>query len=256
VPGGEGRDVLERTFVHLPKVGPVTERRLWQSGIRCWDDFLQAQRIPGISPQRAELCRRHLAEARRCLEAEDWRYFARCLPRGEHWRAYPNFRHRVAFLDIETTGLAPPHRVTVVGLYDGLRTRTYVAKDNLDEFPEDISQYSLLVTYNGATFDLPFLRWQFGGLPLDQIHVDLRYALARLGLRGGLKSIEERLGLKRSERIAGLDGFDAVRLWHEYEAGNDESLALLIEYNTADIRNLEQLMEFAYQGLLARLEGN
>ncbi|MFQ6133001.1 MAG: ribonuclease H-like domain-containing protein [Armatimonadota bacterium] len=248
--------MLERTFIHLPKVGPVTERRLWRDGIRCWQDFLQAGRIAGISPERADLLKSHLGESCRCLADGDAAYFARRLPPPEHWRGYPNFRRRTAFLDIETTGLGPPHRVTVVGVYDGLRTRTYVAGDNLDQFPEDMAQYTLLVTYNGATFDLPFLRWQFPGLRFDQMHVDLRYALARLGLRGGLKSIEERLGLERNERIAGLNGFDAVRLWREYEAGSDESLDLLVEYNTADIQNLERLMELAYQGLAAQLEAD
>ncbi len=247
--------MLDHTFIHLPKIGPTTERRLWQAGVHTWDDFLSAPQLPRISPgRRLDLCRL-LAESRRCLDQGDHTHFANRLAPAEHWRAYPQFRRRVAYLDIETTGLGPPHSVTVVGLYDGSRTRTYVAGDNLAQFAEDIQDYALLVTYNGATFDLPFLRYAFPGLQFHQMHVDLRYALGRLGLRGGLKRIEQRLGLQRNERIAGLDGWDAVRLWHEYQRGSEKSLALLIEYNSADIVNLETLMQAAYRGLRQQATG-
>lgn len=245
--------MLERTFIHLPTIGPQTEQRLWQSGIACWQDFLAAEAVGGLSRPRLAQLKRHVEDSQRCLGELDSRYFARLLPAGEHWRAYPDFRRQVGFLDIETTGLGWPHQVTVVGLYDGLRTRTFVAGDNLDEFPEAVAEYAVLVTYNGASFDLPFLQRQFSGLRFDQLHVDLRWALRRLGLRGGLKRIETRLGIARDERIRDLDGFDAVRLWQEYQAGSDDSLALLIEYNSADVRHLEWLMEYAYRELGARL---
>jgi uncharacterized protein YprB with RNaseH-like and TPR domain len=56
-------------------------------------------------------------------------------------------------------------------------------------------------------------------------------------------------GIERSERTLGLDGWDAVRLWREYEAGSEHSLQTLIEYNAEDIRNLKPLMEHVHQRL-------
>jgi len=249
--------MLERTFIHIPGIGPKTERRLWDCGIHKWADFIAAAQRPResglrMSPARAELAARHLHECRGSLRSGDHAYLARALPPSEHWRAYQAFKTKTAYVDIETTGLGGSAYITVIGLYDGLRTRTYIAGDNLDEFPQDIAHYSLLVTYNGATFDLPFIRRAFPHLTLDQLHIDLRYALGRLELRGGLKAVESKLGLARDERVAGLDGWDAVRLWHEYLAGSDESLETLILYNTADIENLELLMAHAYDGLMSR----
>ena len=249
--------MLERTFVHIPGIGPRTERRLWDGGIESWAHFIAAapraqQAGLPMSPARAALVARQLEECAGCLLRGDHAHFARALPCSEHWRAYPAFKTKAAYVDIETTGLGGRAYITVIGLYDGLRTRTYIAGENLDEFPEDIAQYSLLVTYNGATFDLPFIQRAFPRLTLDQLHVDLRYALGRLGLRGGLKAVEAKLGLERDERVAGLDGFDAVRLWHEYLDGSDESLETLVLYNTADIENLELLMEHAYNRLVSR----
>jgi hypothetical protein len=83
----------------------------------------------------------------------------------------------------------------------------------------------------------------------DQIHIDLCPALRRLGYRGGLKSIEEQLGIVRRPETQGLGGWDAVRLWHEWRRGRREALDLLVAYNTEDIVNLEALLEFAYPKL-------
>ena len=134
--------------------------------------------------------------------------------------------------------------VTMIGVYDGSRTRTYVKGEDLQEFAEDIGQYQLLVTYNGAGFDLPFLQRRFPGIRFDHLHIDLCPALHRLGYKGGLKRIEERLGLAAAPEHGGLSGWDAVRLWHEYQRGSQEALALLTAYNTEDIVNLETLLEF------------
>ncbi len=242
--------MLDQSFLHIPGIGPATELRLWRRGILYWDDFLACRdKLPGFSPHRQALMADHVSESKRCLQARDFHYFARALPTREAWRAWPHFRDKAAYLDIETTGMGPWAEVTMVGLYDGRRVRTYIHGDNLDQLPEDLQQFALLITFNGSTFDLPFLRRRFRGLALPQIHVDLRYALARLGYRGGLKSIETRLGVQRSKRTAGLDGWDAVRLWNEYLSGSGQSLELLIEYNTEDIVNLEALMDVAYDAL-------
>ncbi len=241
--------MLTHTFVHVPKVGYVTEQRLWGAGAETWMDALALPGPPGgFSAGRWELLCDTLQSSLLSLQSGDHRYFCGCLHPRDHWRAYPEFRSRVAYLDIETDGLDSHNQVTVVGVYDGRRTRSYVAGENLDQFAEDIGRFAVLVTFNGATFDLPFLRRRFGNI-FDQLHVDLRFGLARLGLHGGLKVIERRLGLQRGEDIADISGEDAVRLWHEYRRGSGEALQLLLQYNRADVENLEPLMEIAYRRL-------
>jgi uncharacterized protein YprB with RNaseH-like and TPR domain len=245
--------MLEETYIHVPGIGLKTERRLWAREVRVWEDFLGLpQPMPGFSSERHALVCDHLREARRCLDRGEFRHFSATLPRSEAWRAWPSFRNRTAYLDIETTGMGAWAEVTVVGVYDGNRVRTYVHGDNLDDLPQDLAQFALLVTFNGAAFDLPFLSRRFRGLDLSHLHADLRHVLKRLGYRGGLKQIEREMGLERSERTAGLDGWDAVRLWNEYRAGNEQALELLIEYNTEDIVNLEHLMATAYERLRAQ----
>lgn len=245
--GRTPKSMLEQTYIHVPGIGAKTERRLWGRGIRRWEDFLSLpEPAPGFSAPRHALVSDHLREARRSLDRRDFRYFSEALPRNETWRAWPEFRDRVAYLDIETTGIGSWATVTVVGVYDGKRVRTYIHGDNLDDLPGDLAEFAFLVTFNGATFDLPFLARRFPGLDLSHLHSDLRYTLARIGYRGGLKRVEQELGLQRSERTAGLDGWDAVRLWNEYRAGSQEALELLVEYNTEDIVNLEHLMAVAY----------
>ena len=123
--------------------------------------------------------------------------------------------------------------------------------EDLQEFAEDIGRYQLLVTYYGSGFDVPFFRRRFPGVVFDHLHIDLCPVLHRLGYKGGLKHVEEQLGIARSPETQGLGGWDAVRLWHEYQCGSREAFALLTAYNTEDIVNLESLLEFAFPRLRA-----
>ncbi|MCK4375627.1 MAG: ribonuclease H-like domain-containing protein [Candidatus Brocadiae bacterium] len=237
--------MLENTFCHMPGVGPRTERRLWSAGVLSWHDAC-ASSSTTLSPARADHVAHHATESLDQLSDGNARYFYDRLPCNQQWRLFPQFRHSVAYLDIETTGLAPPaDYITTIALYDGRSIRCYVQDENLEEFRDDIGDYSLLVTYSGKTFDVPFIRSYFG-LRLDQAHIDLRYVLHSLGYKGGLKGCERQLGLDRGE-LAGVDGFFAVLLWHDFLSnGNQAALQTLLAYNITDVVNLETLMVLAY----------
>jgi len=243
--------MLSSSFIHIRGVGPATEQRIWGRGVRDWETFLRHPGEARLSARTTERVTAAVTASLAHLREEDHGYFASALPTREHWRAFPEFGHRIAYLDIETTGMSDEAAVTMVGLYDGTRTRTYVKGEDLQEFAQDIGRYRLLVTYNGAGFDLPFLRRRFPFVRFDHLHIDLCPALHRLGYKGGLKHIEEVLGIPRSAQTQGLSGWDAVWLWREYQRGSDEALALLKAYNSEDIVNLETLLEFAYPRLRA-----
>jgi uncharacterized protein YprB with RNaseH-like and TPR domain len=245
-----GNRTLKNTFLHVPGVGYQTERKIWQSGIRTWNDCLRrTSRLPLGSKQK-EVVVDEISRSLDQLQRKNQRFFGERLPRRELWRAFPEFRDSIAYLDIETTGLSPYHDdITVIGLYDGRDVLTFVRGINLRDFTKEIKQYRLLVTYNGAGFDLRFIEEEFPKLDLNQIHVDLRFPLKRIGLTGGLKAIEKDVGINRPQETVGLDGFDAVRLWKEYQRGKKGSLDLLVAYNREDIVNLEALMRIAYATL-------
>ncbi len=172
-------------------------------------------------------------------------FFTRQLSSSEPWRIFPHYRDRTAYLDIETTGLDDAAEVTTIALYNGHEVFTYINGRNLDDFVRDIQKYQVIVSYNGKSFDIPFLERYFR-IRLDHAQIDLRYVLARLGFKGGLKGCEKQLGMNRGN-LDGVDGYFAVLLWHQYLHNNDESaLETLLAYNIEDTVNLERLMVEAY----------
>lgn len=235
--------MLCRTFLHVPGIGPSTERALWADGIATWGDFLgrpSRVRASERAPARAAV-----EESVRRYAAGDWAYFERCLSHAAKWRAFGELGDRAVYLDIETDGSLS--NVTMVGLYDGTNLHTCIAGRNLADAVEVLESAPLLVSYNGAGFDLPVLRRVFPRMTLRAIHLDLLYPLRRLGYRGGLKAVEERMGIRRSPGTVGLDGWDAVRLWREAQAGSGSALETLVAYNAEDVRNLEPLAREVYR---------
>lgn len=246
--------LLEATFLHAQGIGRVTEQRLWEAGAQDWTTYLAAPESswPLTRAQRA-LLTPTVSESVKRLEQEDYSWFAEQLPSSEHWRAVPAFGHRLAFVDIETNGGMDPQDLTVVGVYDGYQMRQYVRGINLHKMPEALEDAAMLVTFFGTCFDIPFLRRSFPQMSLPQMHVDLCYLLKRLGYRGGLKSIEAQMGIQRSNATTGLSGWDAVRLWQEFQRGRRASLDTLLAYNAEDVRNMSDLLAEGYRRMTRRL---
>ncbi len=247
--------MLESTFIFLKGVGEFTERRIWDDGVITWDAFLSAPALPGISPARKSLYDPVIAAAREQLHRRNARYFSRCLKPRDQWRLFDVFHARTVFLDIETTGTAPHEgEVTMVGLYGCGRMTTLIRNESLSfqRLADELDRYDLIVTFFGSAFDLPFLKAKYPRLELDQPHFDLCFAARRLGYHGGLKQIEAALGIARHPSVQGMDGWEAVRLWHHWQAGDEQALSRLVTYNAADTRNLEPLAEHLYRELVAR----
>jgi uncharacterized protein len=246
--------VLRSTFLHLPGIGAPTEAQLWHAGVRDWTELRQLADLPGVPADRRAAIERALDEGEAALRERNADWFARRLPFSERWRLFPEFRDLTAFVDIETTALTPQEGiVTVVGVHGGGATRAFVAYDDLEELPAYLQKFRLIVTFNGLLFDLPFLEARFPYIRFPSTHIDLRFLLRRLGITGGLKRIEQELGLGDRSGVEGIAGIDAVRLWEEARRGTPGSLTKLVEYNRADAVNLEPLLDFAVRELARRL---
>ena len=236
--------MLPHTFCHIPGIGKASELALWQAGIHRWQDWPAARLPAAIRHARAKEAQQLLAASQTALDSDPL-FFTTRLSTGDSWRIFPHFREHTAYLDIETTGLSEAAEVTVLSLYDGKEVRVYISGRNLDDFLDDVGRYSVLVTYNGMAFDIPFLRRALHA-HLPQAQIDLRYALARLGCRGGLKGSEKQLGIARGA-LDTVNGAAAVLLWREYQHHGDERLLeTLLAYNIEDTVNLERLLVEAY----------
>jgi len=246
--------MLRHTFLHVPGIGYATEQKLWAQGFLSWEDYFNDSVYCPVPLTIRDRLAEHLQESVKALAAGHARHFEMQLPPGELWRLYPEFSEKVAFLDIETTGLyLGADVITLIGLFDGQDTKVFIRGINLKEFAQEIRKYSLIVTFNGRRFDIPFIRGTFGELPPYQAHIDLLYPLRRLGYRGGLKAIEAQMGLEREGALKEADGFLAILLWREYQRGNRPALNTLIRYNLEDVVNLQYLADVAYNEAVARL---
>jgi uncharacterized protein YprB with RNaseH-like and TPR domain len=241
--------MLNHTFCHIPGIGRKTEEKLWASGVISWEDWREP--LPIRLPITTRIDGPKIIGRSIAALAESPGYFSNILASYEAWRLFPHYRDRTVYLDIETTGLHDFAEVTTIAMYDGHQVFTYVNGENLDNFLDDIFRYQVIVSYNGKSFDIPFLE-RFFRTPLPHAQIDLRHILARLGFKGGLKGCEKQLGMNRGN-LDGVDGYFAVLLWREYQASGDRrALETLLAYNIEDTVNLERLMVEAYnRNLLA-----
>lgn len=146
------------------------------------------------------------------------------------------------YLDVETTYQG---QLTVIGLHHAaLGTVQLVGPDITRKNLEAVLPPAICIyTFNGDRYDLPIIKEQVGiDLACRYESVDLMRLCQRVNLHGGLKRIEERLGITR--KLEGLSGRDAVHLWYTYQkTGDPEPLATLLAYNREDVENLALLRE-------------
>lgn len=244
--------MIRNSFQILPGVGRARERRIWESGVFTWREFIDAPALPQFTGPRKELLSEMLQDAEDALHAGEFEYLTGLLGSSGIWRIWPELADGALCIDIETDG-EPAHDggLTVAGFYSHGEYRPYVKGRGLsrDAVQEEFDKARLIVSFFGGGFDIPYLRSVYPGLRVDAPHFDLCPAGHRVGLRGGLKKVEKVVGITRADEVEGLGGFEAVLLWRAHENGRQGALDRLVSYNREDTENLHALAWIIYEKL-------
>lgn len=167
----------------------------------------------------------------------------------------------ICFLDIETTGLSSKYNeVILVGLLCIEHGEIYITQffaeniaeeyELLSKFEEFLNRFSYIITYNGNTFDLPFLkkRLDYHGIKNnidDKSHLDLLKLVRKnkkiLKLENcKLTTVERYLDIYREDTISGKESVD---LYKDYEYTKDiYKKNIILKHNYDDIFYLPQLL--------------
>ncbi|GAC1353505.1 MAG: ribonuclease H-like domain-containing protein [Herpetosiphon sp.] len=148
-----------------------------------------------------------------------------------------------AYLDIETCF---DGSISVIGIYRPDQGTFQLVDGGVTDLNiyRALDGVGTIYTYNGGSFDLPCIKRHVRvDLKADFGHHDLMRTCWKHGLKGGLKKVEVAIGIART--TAGITGWDAPRLWHRYQVGNDlAALDLLLRYNREDVINLPILRAY------------
>ena len=153
-------------------------------------------------------------------------------------------QNKTALITDATSGIGKQLAITLAQMNTNL-VLVVCNLNKLESLKNELQKYKLIVTFNVSSFDVPFINKTYPGILPDIPNFDLRTVTRRLGLTGGLKKIEKKLGINRDKIIDKFNGGDAVTLWRMYKAtGDDYYINLLIEYNEDDIINLKKIAEY------------
>jgi uncharacterized protein YprB with RNaseH-like and TPR domain len=227
---------MQGCFRHIQGIGPKTASLLNESGIHTWDDCFSREEAIPFSGKRRKRFIENIRKSIDSLESRNIGFFTSTFPTAEQWRILSAYFDSATFIDLETTGLSWNYcHASIISAYHRGKLQSFVYGENLDDFLDLADEAELLVTFNGNSFDIPFIERTFNIPSLKCPHVDLRWIAWHRGYRGGLKSIEKQLGIRRPVHIDGIDGFEAVDLYYRWQQGDAGARELLISYCEADV---------------------
>jgi len=165
---------------------------------------------------------------------------------------------QIVFIDLETTGLSMTP-VFLIGTMecsvDGFTFHQYFARDYAEEasilsaFKERMPAKRLAITFNGKSFDLPYLmsRGIATGvtMPEPEFHLDLLHEARRLYGRDlpncKLQTLEQHIcGRERDDDIPGSE---IPAAYHEFvRTGNANKIRSILAHNLQDILTMADLM--------------
>ena len=135
--------------------------------------------------------------------------------------------------------------------------RAMPGDDPIENFIEAIKPFKLLVTYNGVSFDVPFIEKHFKteAFKFQIPHIDIMWPARSIGLSGGLKDMEKQLGIARGGDIADMRGSEAITLWGAWKNGDRAAYDKLVTYCKADCTNLKEFCDKVYEKKWAQVYG-
>ena len=164
--------------------------------------------------------------------------------------------------DIETTGLSPKFsKVILIGILYNFEDKTFIKqffaesedeeRDLLLAFKFDIQNFKRHITFNGISFDIPFLNYRFKKNNIDFIinkseDIDILRVVKphkdKLSLSDcKLKTIERYLGIERADTISGKE---SVQLYKDFTLSRDESIKnKILLHNFEDLFHLGKIFK-------------
>jgi len=166
----------------------------------------------------------------------------------------------ILFLDIETCGLSatPLFLIGVMFLRDGdfvfyqLFARDYSGeKEILEYLVELLQQYKLLITFNGKSFDFPFIQDRSIAnrvrLNSTHVHIDLLHESRRLWKNRlpncKLQTIEKYIC--RRFRSGDIPGDEIPQVYHDYvKTGNAFRMGDILYHNVVDLLTMAEILTY------------
>jgi len=166
--------------------------------------------------------------------------------------------HDIIFLDIETTGLGNSP-LFLIGIMtwerDGFEVHQYLARNYAEEaaviafFVEACASKNLLVTFNGKSFDFPFIRTRavVNGISfaLDPAHFDLLHECRRIWRYVlpdcKLQTLERHVC--RRVRYGDIPGSQIPEAYHTYvRTENAGQIVEILRHNMLDLITMADIM--------------
>ncbi len=252
--------MLTSSFIFANGITEAMEQAIWARGVISWE-LLKKHRgeaAEAIGESRSIKLLEAVHQAEDALNRKDHHWFKQNWPARETWRLLKGYcdDKEIALMDIETTGRTPGYdQITVIGLSNGTEERAFVADrpqaedERLADYIEAIRGFQLVITFNGESFDVPFIEKHFrdNNYHQEQPHLDLIWPARSLGLTGGLKDMEKQIGIAREDDIADMRGMEAITLWGQWkQSGDRNAYDRLVTYCKADCTNLKTFAEYVY----------
>ncbi len=232
--------MITKCFTFLDGISNRKQDRILEQ-VNDWNDFI-GKNVKGISKLRKFFYDQKVREAKQALLNDDLGFFNKNFKNKDLLFLYKYYRDETCFLDIEIN--RGREDIVLVGVDDGYEIKQFLKGFNLEKniLFDYLSRFKVIVTYNGAAFDIPLLKKYFN-FKLNFIHIDLKPICLSFGFKGGLKKIEKELGIERNLCYDVKHG-DPCKLYRVFMITRDEYyLDLLLRYNEEDCQNLKKIIE-------------